>query len=246
MKTTISSPESEYRETVTAKGQVTKATTAGKQNTFTIQAEPSETRPNKVWASDEHANVLIDSTEGITIPEEARNSIVQGFVWACKNGPLCEQPLTNVKVKLLEAQVHEDSALRDPAQIARAISRAILGSVLTGKPALLEPIYKIELSTPTQWFGACANIITSRRGKIQSTEKRGDLAVIVGSIPVTESFGLTGELRSATSGHAFWQNTFSHWDQVPESIASKIIERIRAKRGLPPGIPKSEKFIDEQ
>jgi len=246
MKIVISSPESEYRETITVIGQVAKATTAGKQNSFMIQAEPSETRSNKVWASDEHANVLIDSLDGIMIPEEARDAIVQGFVWACKNGPLCEQPLTNVKVKLLEAQVHEDLAVRDPAQIARAVSRAILGSVLTGKPALLEPIYMIELSAPTRWFGACTNIITSRRGKIQSTEKRGDLAVIVGFIPVTESFGLAGELRSATSGHAFWQNTFSHWNKVPEIIASEIIRQIRAKRGLPPRIPKPEKFIDEQ
>jgi elongation factor 2 len=110
---------------------------------------------------------------------------------------------------------------------------------------LLEPIYKIEVSVPTRWFGACSNIITRRRGKIQATENRGILTMIKGYIPVAETFGLTAELRSATSGRAFWQCTFSHWKKTPEKVTIETIKQIRIRRGLPPKIPKPEKFINE-
>ncbi len=69
--------------------------------------------------------------------------------------------------------------------------------------------------------------------------------MITGYIPVAETFGLAAELRSATSGHAFWQTQFDHWEKAPENIAQTVIEEIRKRRGLPLEIPKPSKFIDE-
>jgi elongation factor 2 len=77
-----------------------------------------------------------------------------------------------------------------------------------------------------------------------TTEHRGALTVIAGYIPVAETFGLSAEMRSATSGHAFWQCTFAHWEKTPENVAAEVIKKIRERRGLPPEIPKPDKFID--
>jgi elongation factor 2 len=197
----------------------------------------------RIYALNKYGNMLVNLTGAILV-EKVKESIILGFHWACGRGPLCEEPLRGVKVNLIDAQIHEDQKLHETAQIMRAISRAILGSVLTAKPLLLEPIYKIEVSVPTPWFGACSSIITHRRGKIQASENRGILTMIKGYIPVAETFGLTAELRSATSGRAFWQCTFSHWEKTPQDIAMKTVKQIRARRGLPLEVPKPDKFVE--
>jgi Translation elongation factors (GTPases) len=127
-----------------------------------------------------------------------------------------------------------------------AIRRAILGSFLTAKPVLLEPVYRIEVSVPAQWVGDCIEIITRKRGKILASEQKGFLTMIKGLIPVAETFGLSGEMRSATSGRAFWQCTFSHWEKVQENIAVEVIRQIRQRKGLPPETPTPDMFIDEE
>ena len=253
-----SNPTVTYRESISEKGKTVTTKTPNKQNSFRVQVEPLEKEiveliekgelieemAEKILALNKYGNVLVNLTDNISL-EKVKESVILGFQWACSRGPLCEEPLRGVKVNLLEAQIHEDPKLHESAQVMRAISRAILGSVLTAKPALLEPIYKIEVSVPTQWFGTCSNIITRRRGKIQATETRGILTMIKGYIPVAETLGLSTELRSATSGRAFWQCTFSHWEKTPENVAIEVIKQIRARRGLPPKIPKPEKFINE-
>jgi elongation factor 2 len=199
-----------------------------------------------VWAIDEHRNIFVDATKGVQYLREAREMIIAGFRWACKAGPLCEEPLRGVKVKLIDAQLHEDPVHRGPAQIMPAIRRAIFGSFLTAKPVLLEPVYKIGVSVPAQWVGTCTSIITRKRGKVLASEHKGILTMINGYIPVAETFGLSAEMRSATSGHAFWQCTFSHWERVPENVASEVIRRIRERKGLPPERPTPDMFIDKE
>ncbi|NIM44303.1 MAG: elongation factor EF-2, partial [Nitrososphaeria archaeon] len=100
-----------------------------------------------------------------------------------------------------------------------ATRRAFLGSFLTAKPVLLEPVYKIGVSVPAQWVGDVTGMISSKRGRIVSSEQKGPVTMIKGFIPVAETFGLSAEMRSATSGHAFWQTQFDHWEKVPENIA---------------------------
>ncbi|HDD70366.1 MAG TPA: elongation factor EF-2 [Candidatus Bathyarchaeota archaeon] len=205
---------------------------------------PTEEARN-IWALEEHRNIMIDLTKGIQYLREAREMIIAGFRWACQAGPLCEEPIRGVKIKLMDAQLHEDPVHRGPAQIMPAIRRAILGSFLTAKPVLLEPIYKIGISVPAQWVGECSSIITRKRGRILSSGQKGALTMITGYIPVAETFGLSAEMRSATSGHAFWQCTFDHWEKAPENVAAEVIKQIRERRGLQPEIPKPSRFIDE-
>jgi len=150
-----------------------------------------------------------------------------------------------LKTKLTDAQLHEDPAHRDPAQVMPAIRRATLGSFLTAKPALLEPVYKIVVSVPAQWVGEVGSILTRKRGRIVSSVQKGALTMITGYIPVAETFGMSAEMRSATSGHAFWQSQFDHWEKVPENLAAVIIQDVRKRRGLPLEIPPANRFIDE-
>ena len=198
-----------------------------------------------VWSLEEHRNMIIDLTKGIQYLREAREMIIAGFRWACGAGPLCEEPLRGLKIKLLDVKLHEDPVHRGPAQVMPAVRRAILGSFLTANPVILEPIYKIGVSVPAHWVGECSSVITRKRGRILSSEQRGALTTVTGYIPVVETFGLSAEMRSATSGHAFWQCAFDHWEKTPENVAAEVIKEIRERRGLSSEIPSPKKYIDE-
>jgi len=198
-----------------------------------------------VWSLEEHRNMIIDLTKGIQYLREAREMIIAGFRWACGAGPLCEEPLRGLKIKLLDVKLHEDPVHRGPAQVMPAVRRAILGSFLTANPVILEPIYKIGVSVPAHWVGECSSVITRKRGRILSSEQRGALTTVTGYIPVVETFGLSAEMRSATSGHAFWQCAFDHWEKTPENVAAEVIKGIRERRGLSSEIPSPKKYIDE-
>jgi elongation factor 2 len=198
-----------------------------------------------VLALEEHKNILIDATKGVQFMREVKDMVISGFRWGAESGPLAEEPMRGVKVKLLDAQLHEDPVHRGPAQIMPATRRALYGSFLTAKPVILEPIYKISVTVPAQWVGDVSSIITRKRGRIIASEQKGPLTMITGYIPVAETFGLAAELRSATSGHAFWQSTFDHWEKMPENIASNVIQEIRKRKGLSAQIPPASKFIDE-
>jgi elongation factor 2 len=267
----VSNPIAAYRESILKPGAVVMARSPNKRNKFWVQVEPLESEvvelmdrsgfvegmvreqiadalleeKESLWAVDRYRNLLVGLTGNVESIFEVKDGVISGFHWACRNGPLCEEPMRGLKVKLVDAHIHGDTLQRESTQVVRAVSRAILGSSLTAKPMLLEPIYEIEVSTPTEWFGACSRIMTHRRGKIQGTEQKGGLTIIKGQIPVAETFGLSAEMRSATSGHAFWQFVSGHWQKVPESLAARVIKQIRERRGLPAEIPKPEMFVDE-
>ena len=127
----------------------------------------------------------------------------------------------------------------------RGVGKAIFGSFLTANPMLLEPVYRTVITVPTELAGECSKIISSRRGKISVFEQKGVSTVITGYIPVAETFGLSAELRSATSGRAFWQSMFNRWEKVPEKLEAKTIKEIRKRKGLPSEVPKAERFLEE-
>ncbi len=212
--------------------------------TLREEAGWSAKEARNVWTLEEHKNVLVDMTKGIQYLREVKETVSSGFRWAAKNGPLSDEPIRGVKVKLLDAKLHEDPVHRGPAQIMPAIKRAFWGSFLTAQPILSEPVYKIGVSVPQQFVGEVTGLITRKRGRVTASEQKGPVTVITGFLPVAETFGLSADMRSATSGHAFWQTQFDHWEKVPESIAMEVIAEIRKRRGLPEEIPKANKFID--
>ncbi len=125
------------------------------------------------------------------------------------------------------------------------MGKAIFGSFLTAKPRMLEPLYKTVISAPTELAGECSRIISSRRGKVSYFEQKGTLAVITCLIPVAETFGLSKELRSTTSGRAFWQSTFHQWEKMPEKLEATIITEARKRKGLTPEVPSAKLFMED-
>jgi elongation factor 2 len=199
-----------------------------------------------VLAVDEqHKNVIVDCTARTEQIREILDFVTSGFEYACRAGPLCGEPLRHVKVNLMEIQLSENTEYRNPVEIMHGVGKAIFGSFLTAKPILLEPVYKTVISVPTEFAGECSRIISSRRGKLSAFEQKGTLTMITGYVPVAETFGLSAELRSATSGRAFWQSVFDRWRKVPEKLAAKVIKDVRKKKGLPSEVPKPHRFLEE-
>jgi elongation factor 2 len=253
LEVTASTPRVVYRESIRKNGTIVMAKSPNKKNAFWVQVEPQEQinkfvieESGSILSVDEQRNALIDcSGKTEPIDQKTLESIIGGFEFACKAGPLCGEPMRHVKVKLTDLQLSENMDEKCPEEIMRCVGKAIFGSFLTAKPALLEPVYKTIISVPTELSGECSRIISSRRGKISSFEDKGLLTVIVGHIPVSETFGLSKELRSATSGRAFWQNMLDTWEQLPEKLSTEIIGKIRARKGLPQKVPSASRFMEE-
>jgi elongation factor 2 len=256
---TSSTPRVVYRESVTQKGAATTAASPNRQNRFTVQVEPlredlarlidqggSELKKvGEVLAVDEHKNVLADCTGATEQTRGVLDFVVSGFTYACKAGPLCGEPLEGVKVNLNAVQLSGDPEQRGAVEVMHGMGKAVFGSFLTAKPVLLEPIYKTVISVPTELAGECSRIVSSRRGKISAFEQKGLLTTVTGFIPVAETFGLSQELRSATSGRAFWQSAFDRWERLPEKLEAKIVSENRKRKGLPTEVPKPERFTEE-
>jgi elongation factor 2 len=259
MEIATSSPRVVYRETATRKGVIATAKSPNKQNQFAVQAAPIEEdlvrqieqdgnsarNIRNILAVDEYKNVLVDCTGKAEQFREILDFMISGFTFACKAGPLCGEPLRGVKINLMEIQLSENPEHLGPVEIMHGVGKAIFGSFLTAKPMLLEPVYKTVISSPTELAGECSKIISSRRGRISAFEQKGVSIVITGYIPVAETFGLSAELRSATSGRAFWQSMFDHWEKVPEKLEAETIKEIRKRKGLPSEVPKAERFLEE-
>jgi elongation factor 2 len=258
MALVVSQPRVAYRETVTRKGVPVIATSPNRQNKFKVQAEPLngesahlieiDTDPRVIenaFDVDEHRNVLAARTEAERQIRDVAASIVAGYRFACNAGPLCGEPLRHVNFTILNAEISKKPEYRDGSEITHGMGKAIFGSVLASAPILLEPIYKIIISGPSELARECSRIISARRGKISAFEQRGALTITTGSIPVAETFGLSEQLRSATSGRALWQSLLDHWEAIPERQMAKTIRDIRIRKGLSRDVPKSERFAEE-
>jgi elongation factor 2 len=253
IEVTVSAPRVVYRESITQKGVEAFARSPNKQNQFRVQVEPEEAQQTtlcidesgSILSVDEYRNALLDCT-GKTeqIDGKSLESVIGGFEFACKAGPLCGQPMRHVTVNLKDLQLSEAAETQSSMEIMHGIGKAIFGSFLSAKPVLLEPVYKTIITVPTEISGECSRIMSTRRGKISLFEQKGLLTVITGFIPVSETFGLSKELRSATSGKAFWQNIIDHWEQVPAKLAEKVIGEIRKRKGLPAEVPPASKFLE--
>ena len=197
----------------------------------------------EVVAVDQNANILVDATYGIQYLREVKDHIAGGFHWTMESGPFAGEAVRGVQVTLVDAQLHEDPVHRGPAQIMPATRQAIYAALLSARPTLLEPIYKIQVTLPAEELGNVTSLLNRKRGNIYSVEQRGPLIAVTGFIPVSEALGLAGEMRAATSGRAFWQCTFDHWAPVPDNMLPDIVRKVRERKGLPPEPPQASEYI---
>ncbi len=248
----VSSPRVVYVESAQKKGIVALAKSPNKQNCFRVQVMPQAEEANEytdgdsgsVLSVDEHRNVLLDcSGKTEAVSEEELEAIIAGFEYACRAGPLCSEPVRLLQVNLVDLQICPGEA--GGPEIMHGVGKAVFGSFLTADPALLEPIYKIIISVATELAGESSRILSTKRGKVTLYEQKGLLTVITGYIPVSETFSFSKELRSATSGRAFWQTFLDHWERMPQKLALEVIADFRRRKGLALEVPNPEKFLEQ-
>ncbi len=164
---------------------------------------------------------FIDETVGGSIPKEFIQPINKGIMEASKNGILAGYEVVDFKVTVYDGSYHDVDSSEMAFKIAG--SMALKDGLAKAKSVLLEPIMKVEVLTPEQYFGDIMGNVTARRGIIQGTEDRNGIKVIDAHIPLAEMFGYATDLRSRTQGRGNYTMQFSHYAEVPKSITEKIM-----------------------
>jgi U5 small nuclear ribonucleoprotein component len=186
----------------------------------------------RIWAfgpNTQGPNLLLDDTLPSEVDQSlldfVKNSIIQGFQWGTKEGPLCDEPIRNVKFKLLDAQLSPEPVQRNGAQIIPTARRCCYSAFLLSTPRLMEPVYYVEILTPSDCITAIHNVMSKRRGHIASEIPKGGTPVFIvkAFIPVIESFGFETDLRYHTLGQAFCLTVFDHWSIVPGDPLNKSL-----------------------
>ncbi len=197
----------------------------------------------QVFAINENANIMIDTTTGIQGLREVKQHISGGFQWALADGPLSGQTVRGLLVDMVDIKLHEDPVHRGPAQMMPAVRQALFAGILSGNPTLLEPISLISVRVPAAEMGNVTGLLSGKRGSIRSVEQEGPIVNIQGMVPVAETLGISQEMRAATSGTAFWQMTFDHYAPVPDSMLAELLKKIRVRKGMDPNPPKASEYI---
>ncbi|XP_019731340.1 116 kDa U5 small nuclear ribonucleoprotein component [Hippocampus comes] len=174
-------------------------------------------------------NILVDDT----LPSEVdkallgsvKDSIVQGFQWGTREGPLCDEPIRNVKFKILDAVIAQEPLHRGGGQVIPTARRVVYSAFLMATPRLMEPYYFVEVQAPADCVSAVYTVLARRRGHVtQDAPIPGSpLYTIKAFIPAIDSFGFETDLRTHTQGQAFALSVFHHWQIVPGDPLDKSI-----------------------
>ncbi|CAH0481776.1 unnamed protein product [Peronospora belbahrii] len=224
-----------------------------------------------VWAFGPESNgpnVLLDDTLPTEVNKSSLNlikdSIVQGFQWSCREGPLCDEPIRNTKFKILDATIASEPIHRGGGQLIPTSRRVAYSAFLTATPRMLEPMYALEIQCPADTVSSLYQVLSRRRGHItHDAPKAGSpLYTVRGFVPVIESFGLETDLRVFTQGQAFITQVFDHWAVVPgdpldtnvvlrplepapvNDLAREFMVKTRRRKGLSEDVNVS-KYFDE-
>ena len=179
-------------------------------------------------------NVLLDCTKGIQYLHETMELIKQSFEEAMVQGPLANEKVTGVKVKLMDAKLHEDTIHRGPAQVIPAVRQGIYGAMCLAGRTLMEPVQKVFISVPQDYMGDAVREIQSRRGVINDMGQEDINATVSAKCPVSEMFGFSADIRGATQGRALWSTENAGFEGVPNELQGQVVKEIRTRKGLNP------------
>ncbi|HKS59573.1 MAG TPA: elongation factor EF-2, partial [Thermoplasmata archaeon] len=182
----------------------------------------------------EGTNILFDVTKGIQYLNETMDLIVDAFKEAINRGPLANEKLYGLKVRLVDAKLHEDSIHRGPAQTIPAARSGMYGAMVLGGRILLEPIQKVTVNVPQEVLSGATRELQRRRGEILDMTSVGDLQTIVAKVPVAEMFGFASDIRSATAGKVLWATETLGFEQIPSELQAQVVAEVRQRRGLKP------------
>jgi elongation factor 2 len=198
-------------------------------------------------------NFLVDVSKGVQYLNEIKDSYIAAFNLATKSGVLCEENLRGVRYNIIDVTLHADAIHRGGAQIIPTAKRCMFAAQLCAQPRLMEPIYLVEIQCPQTATGGIYNCLNRRRGHVISEEARPGTPMlnVKAYLPVMESFGFTADLRSQTSGQAFPQCVFDHWNIVngdPLKEGSKVEQMVldvRKRKGLKLVLPQLSQLEDK-
>ncbi|KAM3192357.1 hypothetical protein ACQJBY_069535 [Aegilops geniculata] len=224
-----------------------------------------------IWAfgpDKQGPNILLDDSLSVEVDKNLLNavkdSIVQGFQWGAREGPLCDEPIRNVKFKILNANIAPEPLHRGGGQIIPTARRVVYSAFLMANPRLMEPVYYIEIQTPIDCVSAIYTVLSRRRGHVTAdVPKPGTPVYVVKAfLPVIESFGFETDLRYHTQGQAFCVSVFDHWAIVPgdpldkgivlrplepapiQHLAREFMVKTRRRKGMSEDVS-INKFFDE-
>lgn len=179
-------------------------------------------------------NMLIDGSKGVQYLHETMELCREAFIEAMRRGPLTEEKVAGVKIRLMDAKLHEDTIHRGPAQVIPAVRQAIYGAMCVSGRVLLEPKQNTQINVPQDVMGAATREIQQRRGEIEDMAQEADMVTIKAKTPVSEMFGFSNDIRSVTGGRALWSTENSGFEKVPRELLDEVVRQIRERKGLKP------------
>ncbi|RZI04005.1 elongation factor G [Staphylococcus condimenti] len=178
-----------------------------------------EFTPNEVGAGFEFENAIV----GGVVPREYIPSVEAGLKDAMENGVVAGYPLIDVKAKLYDGSYHDVDSSEMAFKIAASL--ALKEAAKVADPVILEPMMKVEILMPEEYMGDIMGDVTSRRGRVDGMEARGNAQMVRAFVPLSEMFGYATSLRSNTQGRGTYTMYFDHYEEVPKSIAEDIIKK---------------------
>jgi elongation factor G len=220
----VGKPQVAYRETITQKVEkvemryVRQTGGRGQYGHVVITLEP--TGPGGGYE-------FVDKISGGVIPKEYIPSVDAGIQDAMQSGVIAGYTTVDVRAILTYGSYHDVDSSEMAFKIAG--SMAYKDAAKKAKPVLLEPIMAVEVVTPEEYMGEVIGDLSSRRGKVEGMEQRGTSHVVRAQVPLSEMFGYATDLRSRTQGRATYTMQFHSYQQVPQSIATEIVARVRGE-----------------
>ncbi|THE30406.1 elongation factor G [Vibrio cholerae O1 biovar El Tor] len=214
----VGKPQVAYRETIRGKSEV--------EGKF-VRQSGGRGQYGHVWLKIEPAEpgqgfVFVDAIAGGVIPKEFINPVAKGIEEQMNNSVLAGYPVLDVKATLFDGSFHDVDSSEMAFKIAG--SMAFKKGALEAQPVLLEPLMKVEITTPEDWMGDVVGDLNRRRGIIEGMDEGpAGLKIIHAKVPLSEMFGYATDLRSATQGRASYSMEFAEYADVPKNIADAII-----------------------
>ncbi len=215
----IGNPQVAYRESITQEAEA--------QGKFVRQSGGSGQYGDvmlRVTPGEEGSGITFESQiVGGAVPREYIRPVEEGVREAAASGILGGYPMVDMHVVLFDGSYHEVDSSEVAFHVAG--SMGLKNAVEKAKPVLLEPIEKVEITTPDEYLGDVMGDVSSRRGKIDGMNPKDGIHVLDAFIPLSEMFGYATDLRSKTQGRATYSMQFDHYAQVPESVKEAVLNK---------------------
>ncbi len=169
---------------------------------------------------------FVDEVRGGNVPREFISSVEKGIKSALDQGPLAGYPVEGIRARLYDGKYHDVDSDQISFEIAGRM--AFRYAARRARPVLMEPVMEVEVITPEEYMGEVIGDLNSRRGRTEKMGQRQDAQVVKASVPLSQMFGYSTDLRSLSQGRAIYTMQFGRYDEVPQSIADEIIETTMA------------------